>query len=348
VNHKGLVVLLYMPVLLLTLLLAPARTVCYFYRGWQLHRWDVLRRFYIDAPILRLGPQIIHVEFGALIVGRETLGRCIGCKLIVSFRGFDLNFSGLDRPGYYDQTWNYADALHLLGNDLWQRAIRRGCPPSKQHVLISPAIDAEYFSSRASTKKDDAGTNKRPFRILSVGRLEWKKGYEYALQAIKELADSGIDCEYHIVGGGGYLEALAFTRYQLELEQVVQFLGSISREQVKDQYEWTDVFLHSAVSEGFCNAVIEAQAMQLPVVCTDADGLSENVENGVTGFVVPRRDVQRMAEKLTFLNKDSELRTQMGYAGRRRVTEKFNLLIKSKLRPILSTGIKGDALKKSI
>ena len=44
-------------------------------------------------------------------------------------------------------------------------------------------------------------------------------------------------------------------------------------EVVKEELQWADVFLHLAVSEGFCNAVLEAQAMQLPVVCSDADGL---------------------------------------------------------------------------
>ena len=269
-NNKWLAAFLYLPIFLFALFLVPRNIVQYFYRGWQLHRWEILRRFYLDAQILLLKPQMIHLEFGALAVGRETLGKCIGSKLIVSFRGFDLNFSGLDQPDYYARVWEYADGLHFLGNDLWQRAIRRGCSPEKKHVLIPPAIDAEIFSREDINDCDAAGSQQHTLRILSVGRLEWKKGYEYALQAVKELNNSGIACEYRIIGSGGYLEALSFARHQMGLESVVQFLGSMPRELVKEQYVWADVFLHSSLSEGFCNAVIEAQAMQLPVVCTDA------------------------------------------------------------------------------
>ena len=169
------------------------------------------------------------------------------------------------------------------------------------------------------------GTPERPLRILSVGRIEWKKGYDYALQTTRLLLDRGISCEYQIIGDGSYLEAVAFARHQLGLEDVVQLIGALPRAQVRDRMRWPDVFLHTAVSEGFCNAVMEAQAMQLPIVCSDADGLSENVRDGETGFVVPRRDVSALAEKLTLLAQDRQLRERMGRAGRQRVLAHFRV-----------------------
>jgi colanic acid/amylovoran biosynthesis glycosyltransferase len=86
---------------------------------------------------------------------------------------------------------------------------------------------------------------------------------------------------------------------------------------------WADVLLHAAVSEGFCNAVMEAQAMKLPVVCSDADGLGENVVHGETGYVVPRRDPQSLAERLAELGREPNLRERMGAAGRQRVRTHF-------------------------
>ncbi|HMN60227.1 MAG TPA: glycosyltransferase, partial [Anaerolinea sp.] len=157
------------------------------------------------------------------------------------------------------------------------------------------------------------------------GRLEWKKGYEFSLEAVRNLLDHGVVCEYPIIGAGTYLEALAFARHQLGLEQVVSFLGGLPRETVKSELEWADVLLHAAVSEGFCNAVLEAQAMQVPVVCSDADGLPENVADSVTGFVVPRRDPKALANRLEMLAKSPELREEMGNAGRKRVFEQFQL-----------------------
>jgi hypothetical protein len=83
------------------------------------------------------------------------------------------------------------------------------------------------------------------------------------------------------------------------------------------------VCLHPAISEGFCVSVIEAQSMGLPVVCTDADGLGENVADGVTGFVVPRRDAGALTERLAQLAADPALREQMGTAATARAQERF-------------------------
>ena len=79
------------------------------------------------------------------------------------------------------------------------------------------------------------------------------------------------------------------------------------------------------IEEGFCNAVIEAQAMELPVVTSDAGGLPENVEDGVTGFVVPRRNPAALADKLALLARDPALRRRLGCAGRARATARFDL-----------------------
>jgi colanic acid/amylovoran biosynthesis glycosyltransferase len=85
------------------------------------------------------------------------------------------------------------------------------------------------------------------------------------------------------------------------------------------------VVLHSAVSEGFGNVVVEAQAHGVPVVCTDAGGLPENVEHEVTGIVVPRRDPTAMADAVARLAADGDLRAAMGSAGRARVEVRFRL-----------------------
>jgi len=161
--------------------------------------------------------------------------------------------------------------------------------------------------------------------VLSVGRLEWKKGYDYAMEAIRLLRDQGLCCEYRIVGDGSYRRAVAFARYQLELQDEVQLLGAQDARGVLAQLEWADVFLQASVSEGFCNAVVEAQAMQIPVVSSDADGLAENVRSEDTGLVVPRRDSAALATALRRLAGDPELRRRLGEAGRARVRARFNI-----------------------
>lgn len=304
---------------------SPKTTWRYIKGGWLRFGFDIFRRLYLDVEFIILKPDLIHFEFGSLAVDRLYLRELLDAKLVISFRGYDLNYVGLEYPGYYKELWDQADGLHLLGQDLWRRAQQRGCTPDKLHALIPPAIDPTFFDPGKRQHDGAAGTPVRPLRILSVGRLEWKKGYEHALQAVQLLENQRFHCEYHIVGGGDYLEAVAFARHQLDLEQVVRFLEAQPHEAVKVQMLWADIFLHPAVSEGFSNAVMEAQAMALPVVCTDADGLPDNVVDGKTGYVVPRRNPQALAEKLIRLAQNPALRQRMGQAGRQRVLTYFRL-----------------------
>ena len=125
----------------------------------------------------------------------------------------------------------------------------------------------------------------------------------------------------------------------------IVLLGAQPKETVRTQLAWADVFLHAAVSEGFCNAVIEAQAMGVPVVTSDADGLSENVLDGITGFVVPRRNAAELAGKIEVLVKDPNLRHRMGLEGRdhavanfglKRLIEEFSNLYRWMLEPDLN------------
>ena len=193
----------------------------------------------------------------------------------------------------------------------------------RPHAVILEAIDVTIFTPDTKKPVKSVRSQSRPYRILSVGRLVWKKGFEYTLQAVKCLVEQGISCEYHIVGDGDLKDAIAFTCRDLGLEHVVKLLGPKSWSEVKIQFEWGDVFLLGSVTEGFSNAALEAQAMSVPVVCTDAEGLAENISNEETGFIVPRRDWHSMADKLALLARDPKLRIRMGEAGRQQIMEKF-------------------------
>ncbi|MCP3958349.1 MAG: colanic acid biosynthesis glycosyltransferase WcaL [bacterium] len=322
---RFLAILLWPLALIRCLTRAPGTTVRFLRRGMKQFGVDGLRHLYLDAEIVCLRPRLIHFEFGALAVDRTHLEDLLGCRIGVSFRGYDLNHAGLEQSDYYGAVWRKAAALHLLSDDLWQKARRRGCPEDKAHVLIPPAVAPAFAEAPRRRHLETAGTLERPLRILAVGRLDWQKGYEYALQAVRRLVDRGLCIEYRIVGDGPYIGTVAFACHQMEIETVVKLEGALDSDGVREQMGQADVLLHAAVSEGFCNAVLEAQALGLPVVATDAGGLPENVVEGVTGYLVARRDPEALAERLERLAGDPTLRQKMGDAGRRRVREHFTL-----------------------
>jgi glycosyltransferase involved in cell wall biosynthesis len=285
-------------------------------------RIHVVRDF--DAQLAELRPELVHFGYGALALGRMHADALAGCKVVVSFRGYDINYHRLDEPGAYNEVWARADMLHLVSRDVWRRAVRRGCPESKAHRVISDAVDVSAFAA-PERSYDEVGTADRPLRIVSVGRLHWKKGHEYALSAVRMLAERGVAVTYRVAGDGPDRESILFAVHDLGLEDRVELLGARPSADVQRELREADVCLHAAVSEGFCVSVIEAQAMGLPVVCTDADGLAENVADGVTGFVVPRRDAPALTDALARLAADRDLRHRMGSAARERAERGFDI-----------------------
>lgn len=283
-----------------------------------------VRDLVIDAALLPLSPDVVHFEFGALASGRMALRERLGAAVTVSFRGYDLNQVALDDPDHYREVWDAADGIHVLGENLWRRAVHRGAPPDLPRTVITPAIDATTIAP-TPTRPGVLGRADTLLRVLSVGRLHWTKGYDHALDAIAALGARGIGVEYRILGDGDLLEAVAFWRRQLGLDDSIELLRAVPSAEVARQLAWADVFLHAATSEGFCNAVVEAQAHGVPVVCSDAGGLPENVEHEVTGIVVPRRDPRALAEGMARLAGDADLRARMGAAGRERVERLFRL-----------------------
>ena len=316
----SLVALLVPFALIRCLVRAPRRTLRYLTRGVRVYGVKVLWHLYVDAELILLGPDLVHFQFGVHAIGREHVGQLLRCAFVPGFMGADLNFAGLEKePGYYAKVWKNADGIHFLGNDLRTRAMRRGFTPDGRDMVIKPGVDASRFQPT-----ERASRNGAPLRIVSVGRLNWKKGYEYGLDAVRRLRDSGVACEYRIIGGGEFREGAEQAIADFGLQDAVTLLGVVPLEQVRQEMQDADVLLHAATSEGFCYVAIEAQAMELPVVTSDADGLPENVADGETGFVVPRRDPQALADKLGVVAADPALRRRLGENGRRRAITEFD------------------------
>ena len=281
-----------------------------------------------DGAVAALSPDIVHFEFGHIAAGRCAVGLLAGCPVTVSFRGFDICLWRIHDKRAYDSVWREVHAIHTLGSDLAARVAERGCPARVPVSLIPPAIDTDFWRREGGAPRE-AGRPGR-VRILSVGRLVPKKAYPDALAAVALLADRlrrqrGPVPEYRIAGDGPLRAELEASVDRLGLGPIVTFLGHLDRTSLHREYCEADLLLHTASSEGFGNSVIEAQAMGVAVVCTDAEGLRENVDADVTGLVVPRGDVERLAHALGRLVSDSGLRDAMGAAGVERARTLFTM-----------------------
>lgn len=278
----------------------------------------------LEQRVVELRPDIVHFGYGTLAHGRTHIREAAGCRIVTSFRGYDLNSFRVDEHGVFDEVFAKTDVVHAVSDAIWRRAVERGCPEDRAHAIVTDAVDVTWFDP-PERDGGPVGTRERPLRILTLGRLHWKKGHEHALHAVAELVGRGIAVEHRIVGEGDHREPTEFAIRDLGLTGSVELLGARRVEEVRELLAWADVFLHPSLTEAFGVAPAEAQAMALPVVCSDAGGLPENVEHEVSGFVVPRRDPVAMADRLAALAADGALRLRMGQAARRRAETALSL-----------------------
>ncbi|MBC7812728.1 MAG: glycosyltransferase family 4 protein [Burkholderiales bacterium] len=297
----------------------------------MLHSWRTrhdstqgfLRGVYSRVNFVGHRVDVLHVEFDAQGVNIADMKDYLHCRLLLSARGtFQMTTVPDWFPGVFDYLFRYVDGYHFIGDFLRENTRRLGLPNDVPTWLIYPAVDLQLF--RADNPRQPHDPN-APLKILSVGRLAWAKGYEFALDTVLRLRQRGLDVRYTVLGEGPYLDALTFAANQLGITDIVTFVGAVPREKVIAYYQDADVLLHLALEEGFCNAVIESQAMGLPVVCSDVGGLPENIADGVTGFLVPQRDPDAAADKLIELAHNPELALKMGAAGRERSFAHYDL-----------------------
>src|SRR5690606_1084898 len=223
----------------------------------------------------------LHFGFGMLAKDRENVAEAIGAQMAVSFRGYDLYLSPLKHPSCYDSLFRKRVKYHVLSEEMKQTLLEHAIDANAIRV-ITPAIDTDFFQNETESQDIEI------INIVTVARLHWKKGLEYTLEALAFLKKRNIEFTYTIIGAGEDKERLMYAAHQLELTNKVIFKGKLSQNEIKEQLTKSDIDVQYSIQEGFCNAVLEAQAMGLLCIVSNAEGLSENVMNEKTGWVVPK------------------------------------------------------------
>ena len=254
----------------------------------------LIKKLYINAPFLKSKLDWLYFGFGTLAIGREHVAHAIKSKMAVSFRGFDIGVYPVKHPNCYDKLWNTVDKIHVISNDIKTLLYKNNFKDEAPVIKITPAIDVNFFSSSTHIP-----INEHSKQFITIARLHWKKGLGYTLEALALLKNRGVAFHYTIIGDGRESEHLKFTVHQLGLNENVTFRGKLNKKEIKEQLQQSQIYIQYSVQEGFCNAVLEAQAMGLLCVVSNAEGLPENVLNGETGWVVPMRQPHLLAQKLT-------------------------------------------------
>lgn len=290
--------------------------------NYVLHYEEV--RPFIDADV-------VHIQFGTSKYPFDALkasGLFKG-KVVTTFHGFDAHFGQVDqaeRMLFYSQLFKYGEAFTANSKFLEQRLIDLGCPRDKLSVIPMP-VDTDYFRPlKSSTEGDEIA-------ILSVGRLVELKGHAFGIRAVRRLMDKGYKLRYDIVGVGEEKDSLEALIAELGLQESVTLCGARSQSEVRQLMQRSDLYLMTSAvdktgrreAQGLVSG--EAQACGLPMIAFKSGGVPSTLADGQTGFLVPEKEVEAMAERIAYLIDHPEMRRQMGEEARKFIEQNFSLQV---------------------
>lgn len=200
-----------------------------------------------------------------------------------------------------------------------------GCAEEKIEI-VRATIRAEKFSN-----KSPGNGARGEIKIIAIGRLVEKKGFEYLIRAMRSVVKENSSVFLNIIGDGNQKKELMELSENMNLSRCVNFLGSRSNEECVQELSSSDIaVLPCVVAKNgdldVCPLTLqEAMAMGIPVVSTTVGSIPELITDGEEGLLVPERDESALAKAITKLIDNPILGQEMGKKGREKILREFNI-----------------------
>jgi len=311
----------YLSVLIGSLRLAPAGP-----RGllWQLF-------YFVEAVVLwnecsRHRIRHVHVHFANVSADVALLASRIGSALEPQ-RPWSWSFTMHGPTEFFDvRHFRLAEKLRharfvVCISDFARSQLMALSEPGAWSKLpvIHVGIPIEQFTRRNGGPPDGD-----PPQVLCIGRLVAEKGQAVLIEAAAALAEQGQAVALTFAGEGPQRRELEGLAEELGVAASVCFKGAVGQEELHSLYEAASVFCLPSFSEGVPVVLMEAMAMELPVISTTITGVPELIEHGRSGLLVPPGRPDRLAEALRRLFADGSLRRELAAAGREKVIGEFD------------------------
>lgn len=284
--------------------------------------FHIFKKLYLNADLLKANVDWLHFGFATMALGSEILAKAIGAKMAVSFRGFDINVYPIKNPGCYSKLWLHVDKAHSISNYLLEKAQQMGLSQNISSQIITPAVQLNLLPKASFIEFS------KPIKIVTIARLNWIKGLDLAISAMKILKDKGLYFEYSIIGDGDQkqTERYKYMTYELGLQNEVIFKGKMAHKDTLGALANAHLYIQPSLNEGFCNAVLEAQAMGKLCIVSNKGGLPENIVDGKTGWLFPEYSPKSLVETIERVLGLSKVKQQLiSENAQERVKEEFNI-----------------------
>jgi glycosyltransferase involved in cell wall biosynthesis len=278
----------------------------------------------------RLGIQLIHGHW-AIPTGPALVAAARRLKVpsVITLHGGDVYVNvaeGYDFPTRWyvkpvlSWTLRKASALTAISEDCKTHALHAGAHESSITVVMNGADLRRFSPAPANEPPSEFGAR----MIFACRQLFPRKGIRFLIEAVARLKPKYPDISLIIAGDGFERPVLEELTRTLGIADKTRFLGWVANKELPRYFRSSSVSVIPSLEEGFGIPAAEAMGCEIPVVATDAGGLPEVVENGVTGYVVPKGDAGALAAAIDRLLADDALRSRMGKAGRTRAVERFD------------------------
>lgn len=271
------------------------------------------------VTIKKINPDITHVQgigMGIPAFLSKTFWRI---PYIVWGQGSDVYLPWRFKKPISKIVLSTAGAVIALTINMQQEMLKT----CKRQIMIIPnGIDLDKFNG---LNRENARSEMRipndDIIVTFVGTLRPVKGVKYLIQAMDLIHKKNADIKLMLVGDGPDRQELERMTEELELKDVVVFVGKVPNEKIPMYMTASDIFILPSLSEGFPIVNLEAMASGLPVIVTKVGGLPEIVNEGENGFLVEPKNPEQLADKILMLMEDNNLRYKISENNKKKAKD---------------------------
>ncbi len=298
-----------------------------------IHPWRDSRSYFAIKRILReFKPDVVHTHSAkGGVLGRMAAHALRIPAIVHTVHGAPFHpYQGRAARGLFRWCEAYAarrcHAMVSVADAMTDLLVDARVAPREKFTTVYSGMDVEPFlaaNDHRQSVRDEFGFADRHVVIGKIARLFHLKGHEYLIQAAERAVRQCPDVRFLLVGDGLLREELQRQIAEAGLSEYFHFAGLVPPSRIPALLGAMDVLVHVSLREGLARALPQALIAGKPVVSYDVDGAREVAITGETGFLIPPKRVDPLAEALIELASDAQLRERMGREGRGRFTEQF-------------------------
>lgn len=245
-----------------------------------------------------------------------------GLSYSLSLHGPTLEVYGLNQ----EQKWHHAAFAFIISEKLFKAVKDTLANFLPRQIVVAPmGVNLDKIKRHRPYMPWESGLCK----IYSCGRLNPIKGHKDLIEMVSLLRQRGFDAHLQIAGedeqgGTGYRQELEKIIQEKQMSSCIELLGAVSEAEVRQGLEEAHIFALASLNEGIPVAVMEAMAMEIPVVVTDVGGTSELVDDLVDAILVQPENPEEMANAIVKILRNKEFALRLSQESRQKIASKFH------------------------